>query len=138
MAARRKTARGSATAPAPAPRAPLAVLDAAAILGASDIRVEALDVPEWGGRVYIRTWSAADREAFETAVVDAGGKLSAGRFRATVCQLSVADAGGNLLFTPEQIPDLARRSAAAIQRVFQAADKLNTVTAAAQDDLQGN
>lgn len=133
MAARKRAA------PRPAARsAAPADLDAAAILAASDVRVEPVDVPEWGGRVYVRTWTAAEREAFEDAVLGDGGKLAKGLFRATVCQLSICDQAGALTFGPDDIPALAKRSAAAIARIYQAADRLNTISGQAQASVEGN
>jgi len=130
MAARRQTmARGKQSLP---------MLDAAAILAAGDIRVEALDVPEWGGRVYVKTWSGVERELFEVAVMDAGGKLARHAFRAKVAQLSLCDAGGKLLFTADQIEALHAKSSTALDRVMTAADRINTITGAAQDELLGN
>jgi hypothetical protein len=42
------------------------------ILEAADLSTKAVDVPEWGGSVNVRTMTGADRDAFENTLVEVG------------------------------------------------------------------
>ena len=86
------------------------MLSRAAILAATDRPLTALDVPEWGGHVFIRPLSVA-QAAKITAVENAG--LS----NAMTVALAVTDAEGAPLFTEADVTALAERNAVVVTRV---------------------
>lgn len=100
-----------------------------AILAASDLRVEAVDVPEWGGQVFVRVFSGASRDrldAFLAKSLDASGKLrDPTGLRSLVVILAACDAAGEPLFSGKDAEALERKSSLALVRVFDAAAKLN-------------
>ena len=98
------------------------------ILAATDRQPAPLDVPEWGGQVFLRPMSGAQRERLETIFRDK--KESA---RATVAAYSVCNEAGTPLFTDADIPALNDRSGRALDRIFAAALKLNGL---GKDDLE--
>lgn len=112
------------------------------ILEASDLKSEAVEVPEWGGSVNVRTMTGADRDAFESSMVtkDADGnrKPDMSNLRAKLVALTVVDDAGNRLFDVSDVDRLALKSAAALERVFVAAQKLNGLGAAAQEEAAKN
>lgn len=114
----------------------MAVLTKDDILKASDCSVEPLDVPEWGGRIYLRLWSAADLDAFEKSVL--GNQQHDDNKRAIVASLSICDADGNRLFSPEDVEELGKKSATALDRVLLRAVEMNRMTVAAQEELEKN
>jgi hypothetical protein len=101
-------------------------LTAADILAADDRRIEPVDVPEWGGRVYVRTMTAEDRERYDDLILDDDGKFSGqGRVMASLLACTCCGPDGTTLFTADQAKALAAKSAAAVVRVYQAAAALN-------------
>jgi hypothetical protein len=112
------------------------------ILEALDLKSEAVDVPEWGGSVLVRTMTGADRDAFETSMItvslDGTRKPDMTNLRAKLVALTLVDEANNRLFDVADIPRLALKSAAALERVFDAAQRINGIGAAAQDDAVKN
>lgn len=110
------------------------MLDKAAILAANDARITKLEVPEWGGEVYLRAMSGRDRDQFEQRVQ--GKQLS--NIRAVLASLSLCDSEGKRLFNDNEIELLGAKSAAALDRVFSEALKLNRIGAQDVEDLKKN
>jgi hypothetical protein len=112
------------------------------ILEASDMTSATVDVPEWGGSVCIRTMTGTDRDAFEASMVeiDAAGHRSPDmrNLRAKLVAMTAIDDAGNRLFDLADIPLLARKNAAALDRVFTAAQKLNGLADDAVEDATKN
>lgn len=104
------------------------------ILAADDLKVIAVDVPEWGCTVHVRTMSGGERDAFEERQQRDPFK----DIRARLAVLTVCDEEGNLLFTDADIPALTKKSAAALDRIFAAATKLNKFSKEDLDELQKN
>lgn len=107
------------------------------ILEAADLKSEVVEVPEWGGAVRVRTMTGFDRDAFETSMVtiapDGTRQADLTNVRAKLVALTLVDEANNRLFDVADIPRLALKSAAALERVFDVAQRLNGIGAAAQD-----
>lgn len=99
------------------------------ILGASDIAVEPVEVPEWGGTVRVRGLTGAERDELEAEIVranrDGSTRVDTRNLRARLVALSVVDEAGERLFTCEDIEALGQKSAAALDRVFSVAQRLS-------------
>ena len=112
------------------------------ILEASDLKSVPVDVPEWGGKVLVRNMTGADRDAFEASMVtvDADGKRKPdmSNLRAKLVALTIVDEANNRLFDVADIERLALKSAAALERVFEAAQKLNGMGKQQQDEAVKN
>ena len=93
------------------------------ILGAADCKVEPVDVPEWGGSIYVRTFSGIVRDRIDSFVSLNKGDMAG--MRALIVSLSACDQSGALIFKPDDVAALNEKSAAAMDRVVQAASKLN-------------
>lgn len=106
-----------------------------AILSASDSKVEPLAVPEWGGTVYIRTITGGERDGVEYALSKdpATGRYRQDNFRAYFAMLVLCDESGSRLFKLQDIPALAKKNGAALERVVEAALKLNRFS---EDDVE--
>jgi len=102
------------------------------ILAAQDIVREAVPVPEWGGEVLMRGLSGIERDAFEASVVHMNGRqprYTLNNLRAKLVALSVVDEAGERLFSDADVTALGRKSAAALERVFQVAQRLSGLSA---------
>lgn len=97
------------------------------ILGSDDRSYEDVDVPEWGGTVRISTLSAAARDAWERGLVDAKGKTKA-NVRASLVAKALVDQKGNRLFNDDDVKALGRKSSKALDRCFEAAQRVNGMT----------
>jgi hypothetical protein len=73
--------------------------------------------------------TGTDRDAFESSLVTIGEdgtrKPEMTNYRAKLVAMTLVDPDGKLMFGVEEIGHLAGKSAAALQRVFEAAQKLN-------------
>ncbi len=120
------------------------LLDRGAILGAQDLKTEDVAVPEWGGTVRVRCLTAAERDAYEASFLSfKDGKVAQNpdamaKVRARMVSLTVVGEAGERLFTDADVAALAGKSAAAVNRVFEVAQRLNKVTDEDVKELAGN
>lgn len=112
-----------------------------AILQAQDLPTEDVEVPEWGGTVRVRALTGAERDAFEQSVVEMRGKstrMNLKNIRAKLVALTVVDEDGKRVFSDEDAELLGRKSAAALNRVFEVAQRLSGLRPEDVEELAGN
>lgn len=118
-------------APPPGGAIDMGLLGRDAILAANDLPSLDVDVPEWGGTVRVRMLTGAERDAFEASTVVQKGKdirTNLVNLRARLVALCVVGDDGQRLFTEADAEALGQKSAAALNRVFTAAQTLNGLT----------
>lgn len=102
------------------------------ILEADDLRTEDVEVPEWGGTVRVRSLVGSERDAFEASliVVRGNGKreVRLANMRARLVALTVIGEDGVRVFDETDVKRLGEKSAAALDRVFDAARKLSKMS----------
>lgn len=108
-----------------------------AIRAASDLPREMVQIPEWGGFLYVRTMTGTERDAWESSL-SAGKKVNLDKVRAKLAVAVACDADGKPMFTPADVDWLSEKSAAALQRIFAAASKLNCLSGAELEELAKN
>jgi hypothetical protein len=112
------------------------------ILESSDLKTVTVEVPEWGGSVLVRSMTGADRDAFEQTLTkkdEKGARVSdVSNLREKLTAMTVVDEAGNRLFSESDVQALAKKSAAALTRIADAAQVLNGMTAAAEDSAVKN
>lgn len=111
------------------------------ILQAPDLPTERVYIPEWNGEVLVRGLTAAERDAFEQSIVETRGKntrMNLRNIRAKLVALCVVDEQGNRLFSDEDAELLGKKSAAALNRIFEVAQRLSGLTPADVEELAGN
>lgn len=110
-----------------------------AILGAVDLKTVPVQVPEWGGTVYVRSLSGREREQIEyRQVEDRQSKDPKRNFRGLILAFCLSDAAGKPLFTAADAEMLGAKAAKAVERVFEAALKLNGFGAGDVEELEKN
>lgn len=118
------------------------ILNKDQILEANDLKTETVDVLEWGGSVLVRSLTGTDRDAFEASMItvspDGTRKPNMNNMRAKLVALTVVDEAGRLVFDVSDVDRLARKSAAALERVFMAAQRINGIGVDAQEDIAKN
>lgn len=114
------------------------LLNRDAILQAQDLTKELVEVPEWGGEVYVRALTAAERDRYIGSSMLQRGKEQSVNFQnisAKMCALAICDEDGKRLFTDADVQALAGKSAAALNRVFEVASRLSGLTESDVEDL---
>jgi hypothetical protein len=108
------------------------------ILDAQDLAKELVNVPEWGGDVYVYTMTGEERDAWEVSIMDGKGKTSFLNIRAKLCARAIRDENGHRLFTDKEIDMLGRKSGQALDRIFDVAKKLNGIGKEEIKELEKN
>lgn len=85
-----------------------------------------MDIPEWKGRVWVRTMTARERDQLDAWAV-AAQMAGEPNQRAQVAVICCCDEAGKRLFTEADIPDLAKKAAKPMERISEAAAKLNYI-----------
>ncbi len=98
------------------------------ILAKDDLKVEIVEVPEWGGSVRVSTMSAFSRDRFEAAIAKIGGGIDMHNIRAKLAIATIVDDNNQPLFNEHDIEKLGQKSCAALDRVFAAAQRLNLIS----------
>jgi hypothetical protein len=100
------------------------------ILQADDVVKELVHVPEWGGDVYVKGMTGAERDSFEASIVQLRGKdqiINMKNFRAKLASLTICDEAGKRVFTDADITELSAKSALVLQRIFAVAQRLSGI-----------
>lgn len=113
------------------------------ILAAEDIQSEVVEVPEWGGSVIVKGLSGTERDAFERTIIrniDGKGpaKSDLRNFRAKLAAWSIVDEDDKRIFTKADVNALGNKSAAALQRVFNVAQRLSGLSEEDVEELTKN
>lgn len=117
------------------------ILTAEQILSADDLVKERVEVPEWGGDLYIKTMSGEERDSFEENITKTKGKKVDVNFKNIRAKLVVKTAcseDGVLLFNDSQVEALGKKSAKALDRCFSKAQELNGLSPTDVEDLAKN
>ncbi|TDB88358.1 hypothetical protein E1264_11795 [Actinomadura sp. KC216] len=109
----------------------MSLLSREQILAADDRTYEVVACPEWGGDVRLRSLTGAERDEWENSMIRQVGKKQVANMRnarAKLVALSAVDGDGQLLFTPSDVIKLGSKNAAALDRLFETAQRLSGVT----------
>lgn len=103
------------------------------ILRKSDMKIEEVEVPEWGVRLRIRTLSGTERDMFEN-------RISKDRIgiRGLFAALVICDEKGERIFADTDQYALGKKSAAALDRILDVGLRLNGMKEEAVKDLEKN
>ena len=108
-----------------------------AILGAGDLPTEKVDVPEWGGHVFVRSMTGAERDAWEMKI-HKNGPENISNLRASLLVLTLVDAKGERLFSDKDVDALGGKSAGVITKLFDVAQRLNSLSSDDVEELAKN
>jgi hypothetical protein len=91
-------------------------------------------IREWDETIYVRALTAAERDRYEIALSDTKGA----NYKARLVAMCACDEAGRNLFTDHDVIRLGQEPATAIQRAFDAAQKLSKLTNDAIEELAKN
>jgi len=103
-------------------------LTAEDILSADDSLIQRVEVPEWGGHVFVRGMTGAERDAFEKSIIERRGKnreVNLDNLRAKLVVATAQSSQGKPVFTGAHVAALGQKSALALHRVFKVAQDLS-------------
>lgn len=100
------------------------------ILSAQTIKTEAVDVPEFGGTVYLRSMNTAERIAFFDTIDSETDTPT--RMGCKLIARCLTDASGARLLSDDDAPALEGMDALLIERLAGPANRVNGIDAAAR------
>lgn len=100
-------------------------LTAETILNIDDSILERLTIPEWGGEIYIRTMTGAERDRWDLFSEKEVKKTGHVNIRARLAVMVACNSKGERIFKDEDAKELSKKSAKALDRIFDAASKIN-------------
>lgn len=99
----------------------------ALILGAQDLPVEELEMPEWGCWVRVKSLTASERDNFEADINRSNGRdvrINLHNIRAKLVAATLVDEEGRPLFSLADVEALGQKSARALDRIFTKAQEM--------------
>jgi len=110
------------------------------ILNVPTAQAVLVEVPEWGGSVYVRGLTGRERDQFELSMIETRGKsrkANLANMRARLVALCAVDAeeNGKHLFTMSDVDRLGDLGADALQRVYAVAQTKSGLSMADVDEL---
>lgn len=109
------------------------------IFEVDDVKVEVVAVPQWGGKkVRLKMMTAAERDAFEASTVETKRgrqKPNLDNLRARLVARCLVNSAGERIFQSGDVVRLGRKSAQAIDFLFQKCQDLNGFTEKDIEDL---
>lgn len=100
-------------------------LSADDILAAEDLETHEVDVPEWGGTVLVRPFTATERDRYELALREAATNPDNAQIRAHFAGRVMVDGNGKRLFGDKEVGKLGAKNAAPVDRVI---DKVREIS----------
>lgn len=91
------------------------------ILSAPDVKVEDLEVPEWGGTIMVREMTTAEVENYSMSLANNDGSMNhrkLGGMRAKIVSWCVIDEEGEPVFKSSDVEALQRKSNRVVSLVF--------------------
>jgi len=104
------------------------MLNREAILEKSDLKRQKVDVPEWGGDVYVSEMTGEARDEWEMNIISRDGKQTVDNPRAKLVIASVVNENGERLFSYGDLEKVSKLSASALDRICKVAQELNGLT----------
>ena len=111
------------------------------ILKVQDLQFEEVDVPEWGGKVKVRMMTGTERDSFEQSIMKTEGKeivRDMANMRAKLLVRTICNEDGKRIFTDKDIDVIGGKSAAALVKVFEVAQRLNKLSASDAESSEKN
>jgi hypothetical protein len=113
-------------------------LSKSAIIESADRPAEPVDVPEWGGTVYVRVMSGTEKSDFENSIVVGEDKVDTRNMHAKLLVRCLADEKGERLFADDDTGALGNKSSLVLSRLFDDARRVNKMRKEDVEELTKN
>jgi hypothetical protein len=114
------------------------MLSRESILSADDLAKTVVPVPEWGGEVAVRMLTGTERDALYASLRSADGAIDGVAFRGRLLVRTIVGDDGKRMFADDEVELVNSKSASVLDRLYEAADKLNSTGAAAVEEQVKN
>ncbi|QGJ70612.1 Hypothetical protein PBC10988_23100 [Planctomycetales bacterium 10988] len=111
------------------------------ILNADDILREEVDVPEWGGTVILQSLTEDELNNYEEEGIKKNGRhyqSNLERLRSRLISRCAISPEGLPIFSAKDVQHLAKKSALAMNRLFDVASRMNGMTKSDLEELAKN
>jgi len=111
------------------------------ILQADDLEKRLVEVPEWGGSVWVRALRGDEYDEFQESILEGKGKnrqVNVKNLRAKLVVRSVVNESGERIFDDGDYATVGKKSSAALNRLFVVAQELSAVDDDEVEALVGN
>ena len=116
----------------------MAALNKHQILGAvSSAPTLRVDVPEWGGEVFMRIMSVGERDEYENEWIRSKDR-GMPNFRSKFLAKVLCDEAGARIFTDKELDELAKLPAVVMNRLWQQAMEYNALQESHTEGMAGN
>ncbi len=120
----------------------MAYLTKQQILAAVDLPSEDVAVPEWGGTVKVRGLTGTGRSEYQAGLVQVGAdgerEITLRNADVRLAALAMVDESGAQMFSADEVDTLGQKSARALARVVEVAQKLSALSAQDVQELTEN
>ncbi len=117
----------------------MSALTAEQITAAQDLKRKEVEVPEWGGTVWIQTMTGTQRDEFDNSIQAAksnNGQIDIRGIKARLVALTMVDAEGVPIFSDPEV--LGTKSAGVLNRLWEVAQRLNGLSEADAEEMVKN
>lgn len=97
-----------------------------------------VDVPEWGLTVYIKQLTVGERDSFEAEAYSVRDKGLMNDIRSKFLVRTLCDENGEVLCKPEEFIQLTRLTSKPMEKLFDAAQKHNSLSDSDVEELAKN
>jgi len=108
------------------------------ILKSDDLKLTEVQIPEWGGSVFVKPLTSKQKDQYEASLIDKKGNPVYKNIRARLAVMCVVSDKGEQLFTDVDIEALGNKSGAALSRIFNVVLEKNNITEEDLGDLEKN
>jgi hypothetical protein len=108
------------------------------ILSTQDLKTEIIEIPEWNCKLRISEMTGFARDRYEESCLGKKGGVNLVNIRARLAAATVVDENGDLMFTEKDIIKLGNKSGAALNRIYEAAQRINKINDNDVEELAKN
>jgi len=97
-----------------------------------------VEIPEWGGSVFVRELTGKERDSFELSQLEGRGnnkRLNLNNMRAKLVAFSTVGADGKRMFNEKDAAELGNLSSKALTRIYKVASDLSGLTPEDEEEL---
>ena len=119
------------------------MLDKETIFASADDERERVEIPEWGGELYVRVMTGTERDCYEAELIEMERKKvplvqQLKDARAKLVVLTTVDEDGRRIFDDEDVEKVGQKSFKVLDRICSVAQRLNLLTDEAIETIVGN